>query len=543
MSKKISSYSYAISFLFFILLSACGGSNGGENESLDNATSSKNITGSVQFEEYIPTDEGLSDTVYSKPVRYARFDILSESNQSHASGFLDGNGQFQVTLNGLSSGYLKVYSDTRGSDVADVYTVNSSNNLYTFKSDTTDFNNNETIDLLIPVSNHGEISGAFNILDVAATCTKCVIDATGTFHPDLRLTWELGNVGTVVFDKILTTSFFCRTDSIPTIYLSGGIKSEDGSLDLKSETAHFDDMVIAHETGHFIQNTYSYDASQGGGHNGNNLYPSLALSEGFATFFAAVCLDNPNYIATIGLPPEQQLNFSNYNIEDIDNISYRSYGIQSEFTVSEVLWDIYDGSTDYPTDFDADGVAVDFAAIIEIFETFEKNSNYPFLVSVLNALRDRGILTEMQISGLLAYPTDQNIDYPFSVAWPFPMEFGYAYPLNGEPYFIGIPEAGTIESEAYLFSGSFFLNQFWTFTLDSSADVTITFGVDDESPTQSLKLELYRNDNTLLKTKSCQSGSYFQLSESLQAGKYIIKITAYNGNTEQHGNYWIAVEK
>ncbi|ETR66647.1 MAG: hypothetical protein OMM_12524 [Candidatus Magnetoglobus multicellularis str. Araruama] len=289
---------------------------------------------------------------------------------------------------------------------------------------------------------------------------------------------------------------------------------------------------------------YSVDASQGGGHNGNNLYPSLSLSEGFATWFAAACLKNPNYLSTVGLPPKQQLNFSNYNIENIDNIPYRSFGIQSEFTVSEILWDIYDGSEDYSIDSDNDGIQINFDDIMHIFQLFRKQKDYPFLITFLDRLKDNNFLTELEISNLLQSPTDQYIEYPYPVVWPFQMELEMAYPIDGNPYFIGIPESGTIESESYLFSGSFFLNQFWSFFINKPlVDIVITFGVKEEGISQILKLELYTIDNIFITAKQCKSGQYIQINESLLKGSYIIKIIAYDNNIEQYGRYWLSVEE
>jgi len=127
---------------------------------------------------------------------------------------------------------------------------------------------------------------------------------------------------------------------------------------------------------------------------------------------------------------------------------------------------------------------------------------------------------------------------------PFQMELGIAYPVSGEPYFIGIPEAGTIESESYLFTGSFFLNQFWSFCITRpSSDTVITFGVKEEAKCQILKLKLYTIDNVFITEKQCISGEYIQINQRLLKGDYIIKIIAYDNNIEQFGKYWLSVEE
>jgi len=533
-------YCFLVSAIIFL---GCNGNDTSMDiEESDGQNTEITLQGNVYFEEYIPTDKGLSDEIYVKPVKYALFEVLSENDMNLYHGNLDKHGHFSVDLKKKQKICIKIYSDTRKSDICNVYTVNSDNKVYTYSSLYFNPENYENYNNTISIANYGKISGAFNILDVASSCSKLIISTTGKIHLPLRLTWELGNLNTSVFGELLTTSFFSQYNATPTIYLSGGKILSDGTLDLTSETAHFDDMVIAHEMGHFIQNSYSFDASQGGGHNGNNLYPSLSLSEGFATWCAAACLNNPNYIETIGLPPYQKVNYSNYNIENIDNISYRAYGIQSEFTVSEILWDIYDGSDDYPVDFDNDGLAVDFKTIIDVFQNLSEY-DYPFLITVLDKFRDSFIISEEKICELLSSPTDQNIEYPYSVLWPFPIELGYTYPVSGKPYFIGIPAPGTIESEPYLFSGSFFLNQFWSFVIDYSSNIVITFGIKLEKVQQMLTLELYTCDNTLITTRNCKSDNYVQIINYLPTGKYIIKISSYENSNEQYGRYWLSVEE
>ncbi|KPA10228.1 lipoprotein [Candidatus Magnetomorum sp. HK-1] len=525
-----------------LVITGCGkGDKNSDNNS--NNQNFVNLTGKVSFEEYIPTDDGLSDEVYSKPVRYAEFEIISEDGSIIDNGNLNEDGVYSVELNRNQNVYLKINSDTRFSGSANVYIVDSNNQIYSYMSPPINPNQINNFNMTIPIDNHGKISGGFNILDVASTCSDIMIKATGITHPELRLTWELGNLNQMALNELVINCFYQHGKEPHTIFLVGGQQESDGTIDLTSETAHFDDMVIAHEIGHFVQHVYSVDASQGGGHNGNSLYPSLSFSEGFATWFAAVCLNNPNYIATVGLPPEQQLNFSNYNIENVDNISYRNYGIQSEFTVAEVLWDIYDGSEDFLHDSDNDGINVKFSNIINIFQKMDKNNDYPFLITILDDLINEEILTEFEITGLLSYPTDQKIEYPYLIKWPFPMEFGVAYPTNGQPYYIGIPVTGTIESEPYLFSGSFFLNQFWTFVVEElTSEIVVTFGVEPEEVPQIISLEIYTNDNIFITRQTCTSGNYIQVKETLQKGKYIIKIIGYVNDNEQYGKYWITVE-
>lgn len=86
------------------------------------------------------------------------------------------------------------------------------------------------------------------------------------------------------------------------LYILGGANGDVKS----SDTDHFDNSVIIHEYGHFLEDVYARSDSPGGSHNGNFIIdPRLAWSEGWANFFQAAVLrqfDNTwkFYIDTIG---------------------------------------------------------------------------------------------------------------------------------------------------------------------------------------------------------------------------------------------------
>lgn len=65
------------------------------------------------------------------------------------------------------------------------------------------------------------------------------------------------------------------------LYILGGTNGNTKTAD----TDHFDDSVIIHEYGHFLEDVYGKSASPGGSHNGNFIIdPRLAWSEGWANF-------------------------------------------------------------------------------------------------------------------------------------------------------------------------------------------------------------------------------------------------------------------
>lgn len=88
------------------------------------------------------------------------------------------------------------------------------------------------------------------------------------------------------------------------LYILGGRNGNTKTTD----TDHFDDSVIIHEYGHFLEDVYGKATSPGGSHNGHFIIdPRLAWSEGWANFLqgAIVTANDPSskgqyYIDTVG---------------------------------------------------------------------------------------------------------------------------------------------------------------------------------------------------------------------------------------------------
>lgn len=129
----------------------------------------------------------------------------------------------------------------------------------------------------------------FAILDTACKAMNAVIAA----KPDVQMGtltyfWSIKNTsdsqGTLAQGKI-GGSFFSPTEMA--IYLRG-----DAAVD----TDEFDEMVIAHEFGHFATNVLSRSDGIGGDHNlFDYADPRVAFDEGWATAFAGLVLNTPYY--------------------------------------------------------------------------------------------------------------------------------------------------------------------------------------------------------------------------------------------------------
>lgn len=132
------------------------------------------------------------------------------------------------------------------------------------------------------------VAAPFAILDTACKAMNTMLSFNSSAQfGTLSLLWSVDNgeeSGALSEGKI--GSAFFNPDA-RAIYLRG---------DADSNTDEFDEMVIAHEFGHFLTHTFSRSDSIGGEHDlSQNLDPRLAFDEGWATAFAGLALGTPYY--------------------------------------------------------------------------------------------------------------------------------------------------------------------------------------------------------------------------------------------------------
>ncbi len=122
------------------------------------------------------------------------------------------------------------------------------------------------------------------------------------------------------------------------LYILGGVNGNVKTAD----TDHFDNSVILHEYGHFLEDRYGFSSSPGGSHDGNFVIdPRLAWSEGWANYFQAAVRsynDSPTYPLIAGaekIPNSQASYFY------VDTFGYKSTtsdsggGISIAFNLSQ----------------------------------------------------------------------------------------------------------------------------------------------------------------------------------------------------------------
>lgn len=141
----------------------------------------------------------------------------------------------------------------------------------------------------------GRQSAPFSILEVVQTALVKIHETDANLSlPDLNVYWSAANVG-ASGDKTkgqITTSHYARGGLMPGVFILG-------KADV--DTDEFDQGVIGHEFGHYLQAQLSYSDSPGGAHvHGDFKDASLAYSEGYGTAIGGLLSGSPYYIDSSG---------------------------------------------------------------------------------------------------------------------------------------------------------------------------------------------------------------------------------------------------
>jgi hypothetical protein len=243
-------------------------------------------------------------------------------------------------------------------------------------------------------------SGIFNILDVGLRNHDRVRAILG--RPLTSLTWAWSPVPS-------SGSFYVRTATGPIIRVLGG----DSDVD---NTDEFDDAVLSHEYGHFLVDEISRDSSRGGAHNPftDVLYPTLAQSEGIADALSGIFQSSPFFLDTArvtGVAPRAAV----FNLEDTQSSVPAPPGLmprgeRSEATVSEVIWDLFDG-LEQRNNADAETVGLPFSQVLPVLSTLAMSSAYLVLQDFLAAVVSTGAAPLATVQALLGAPVNQRVTF------------------------------------------------------------------------------------------------------------------------------------
>ncbi len=348
------------------------------------------------------------------PIRFAEVIVKDSSNNVIQCGNTDATGQAVLQVPQSGATYTVYVNSRSNNSTARVYVLEdpTSNDHYSitqaFVAD-----GSKTLTTMTADGDEDTDSevkgGAFNIFDQLVKANEYLKTETagcdGTYsgcvpfnptnYPIANTYWKAGfNPGS--YFNFGPVSFYLTGQN--ELYILGGLNG-----DVKTSDAdHFDNSVIVHEYGHYIEDVVSASDSPGGSHNGNSIIDArLAWSEGFANFFQAAVLNNPEYRDTYG-----NIScgggctgvFFDVNVEDpgaggqspginLDVPIRTDEGNFREFSITRLLWDIIDNTT---TGGEVETVNQPFAEFWGTFSGDFKNSDKNF--------RNIGLFHEGQIS-------------------------------------------------------------------------------------------------------------------------------------------------
>jgi len=290
---------------------------------------------------------------------------------------------------------------------------------YTYSDGTQFAASGATHDVLIPsgLSATGAAAGTrasapFAILDTIYQAVQLVLSAKADVDfPALVADWGIDNAPE-------DGTYFTAAD-VQHIVLTA---------DLTADTDEFDQHVIAHEFGHYIEYNFSRADNIGGTHGiGDKLDPRVAFGEGFGYAFGAMVLNDPitrdSFVSNLyGCPNNQCSSSFNVNTNPPATSAGDDFGCWcSESSVWSLLWDVFDNDGEA-----GDPVTLGFKPIWDVLVGPQKiTPAFTTIFSFITALKDLNAGSATAINTLVAAQNinGNTIDAYGSTETNFPTRF------------------------------------------------------------------------------------------------------------------------
>jgi hypothetical protein len=274
------------------------------------------VAGEIHYEDRPQTGRGPVGDIQPLPVRGATVTVVDEATQAVlATVTTADNGSYVARYTAAAGTMVHVTVVARSTLAGRPITVTARSGIvHGFGSPSFPSAAETRMDVLVTSATVAE---AFNVLDVAIISMDTLTADLGVAAPvPLTLIWYKGSGDGTYYSG--------------SIHLLGATSDDDG----------YDDTVIAHEIGHYVEHTVGRSDSPGGGHNGSPTDPRLAWSEGYSTYWAQSSLGQPVY---------SDSNSGGGFFDNIDTEVTRATGTGltqpvSESMVSEILWDLGDST-------------------------------------------------------------------------------------------------------------------------------------------------------------------------------------------------------
>ena len=310
---------------------------------------------------------GLLGASSATAIRYAEIRVTDNSGNIIQCGETDASGDYSLALPNSGETYtLSVMARGNNSQVnTAIFECPEEGTIYSL-SQSFVADGSKTLSTMNAGVTDDVLGGAFNIYDQILKTNEFLRTEVGTcgftgctdfdVAPASKVYWAKGFNPATYFGSSSGVSFFTVHPNDPTdrrLFILGG---SQGDVD-NEDTDHFDNSVIIHEYGHFLEDAYSISDSPGGSHSGTSLIdPRLAWSEGWANFLQGYVQNLGYYIDTYGNEDGATGNFFRIDLENQSGGNARDVPLNAgegnfrEFSVTRILWDAVDSSTDGGSD-------------------------------------------------------------------------------------------------------------------------------------------------------------------------------------------------
>jgi hypothetical protein len=329
---------------------------------------------------------GLYGAPISKGVTYAEVHILDSSGNIIQCGETDAVGSFSVSIPQVAGTYsVQVLSRSlsnkvKASVLKDIYSALP----YSISKNFTVSASSTSVAIPTPLVASARVSedsdlpgGAFNILaDIfwANEFLRGNTSQTNFVADKVTVFWKQGfNPYSYFNAPSVLASFYVSSED--RLYILGGKNGDVKS----SDTDHFDDSVILHEYGHFLEAHYGHSDTPGGSHNGNFIIdPRLAWSEGWANYFQAAVQNGVMYNDSYSGPKKGSGGFTGY----VDTVGFGGdsaegsgspFGIQINRDLSEP-----NSTAKYDKSSTNEGIFREFSISRTLFKSMTNASGIPF---------------------------------------------------------------------------------------------------------------------------------------------------------------------
>jgi hypothetical protein len=266
------------------------------------------VTGSAQFYyRALNTTTGLTGSPVAEVIKFAEVRAVNSSGTTVQCGTTAIDGSINLNLPRIAGTYtIYVYSRSLNNSVkVSVLEDPASNAPYSISGTVTitSASVTESLGTLYAYARTAESAkiegGAFNIhynIWNANQYLRANSGNTSFVAPKVTVYWKAGFNPYSYFGSPTSLISFYQSGQRK-LYILGGYNGNVKTVD----TDHFDNSIILHEYGHFLEDVYAISESPGGSHSGAaTIDPRLAWSEGWANFFQAAVLGSQFYIDTQG---------------------------------------------------------------------------------------------------------------------------------------------------------------------------------------------------------------------------------------------------